>query len=187
MRHVILILITTTVMVALAGIGLWLLRPLTPTQPSKGISMITITSTAFSDGQDIPMQFTCDGENTPPEILVSPTPSNAKSIAITMTDPDSPDETWVHWTAWNLPPETTHITRPLIAAEAVEGTNTFGNIGYGGPCPAKGKHRYVFTVYVLDRMLQLENGASFQKLMDAMNGKIIDQASMTGLYQKVQS
>lgn len=148
---------------------------------------MTITSTAFSDGQDIPSTYTCDGADISPEILISPAPVGTKSLAITVTDPDSPSGTWIHWTAWNLAPSTTRIPEGARGVDAIEGTTTFGDIGYGGPCPGRGKHRYIFTVYALDRMLDLSRGASYEDLMNALHAHVVDQGSMTGLYQRDRS
>jgi len=142
----------------------------------------------FKNGEFIPKKYTCDGEDiSPPLELVNLSP-NAKSIAIIMEDPDAPMGTFTHWIIWNIPPTNKipegiprgkEISEPF---KAYQGRNDFGNYGYGGPCPPKGKpHRYIFKVYVLDTMLDLKD-ATKEQLLKAMEGHIIQYGELVGLY-----
>src|SRR5262245_44216374 len=108
----------------------------------------TVTSSAFAEGQPVPKQFTCDGNDTAPPITVKDPPKGTKSFAVIVDDPDAPKGTFTHWLAYDIPVEGT----ALRATEGKMLTNDFGRKGYGGPCPpaGHGTHRYYFTVYAVD-------------------------------------
>lgn len=141
-----------------------------------------LLSPAFNDGGEIPSEYTCDGADVSPSLTFHNIPNNTKSLALIMDDPDAPRGTWVHWLIWNIPPNITgfskgeNITYPL-------GTNDFGTLTYGGPCPPSGTHRYFFKLYALDTMLQLKKGANKKQLEDAMSGHIIEEAQLMGTYR----
>lgn len=143
----------------------------------RGESPLRITTPAFNDGNPIPRQYTCDGENAPPPLNLSGTPANAKSLALVVDDPDAPSGTFTHWLVWNLPAQSHGIV-------GTEGTNDFGKRGYGGPCPPKGApHRYVFHLYALDvPSLALTPEAKRAELDAAMRGHVIAEARFTGKY-----
>lgn len=143
-----------------------------------------IASDAFKDGEEIPEQYTCDGTNINPPLLFSDIPKNAASLALIVDDPDSPHGVWNHWTLWNIPPEILRISEGGVPRGALEGTTTFESIGYGGPCPGSGRHRYLFTLCALDTMLFLARGAQKGELLAAMAEHIIAQAELVGTYAR---
>ncbi len=145
------------------------------------IVKITVTSTAFEPGGEIPEQYTCNGNDTVPPLGIKGVPKEAKSLALIMEDPDAPRGTWNHWIKWNIPPDTTKIDEgeePL----GVSGEGSSGNLSYEGPCPPKGRHRYIFHVYALDVILELDEGASRGRLEKAMNNHTIAEGELTGMY-----
>jgi len=142
-----------------------------------------ITSPAFENGGEMPSIYTCDGDNKRPTLSFSDIPDTAKSLVIIMDDPDSPTGTWNHWTAWNINPTRTGIEQGEIG-EWVEGTTSFGSVGYGGPCPHMGKHRYFFKLYALDTTLELKPGASKEELVGEIDGHIIAESELMGTYER---
>jgi Raf kinase inhibitor-like YbhB/YbcL family protein len=142
-----------------------------------------VTSTAFGHGEAIPRKYTCQGEDTTPAISISDVPEGTGSIAIIVDDPDAPMGTWVHWVAWNIPPDKTEIAEG--EQPGMQGTNDFKRPGYGGPCPPPGpSHTYRFKIYALDAMLELGEGATKAELEQAMEGHILAQAELDGEYQR---
>lgn len=148
-----------------------------------------LSSSAFAHEGLIPSLYTCDEQNSHPPLTFSDVPVGTVSLALTMHDPDVPkqfreDGNWDHWLVWNMPPE----TRALEAgtqAPGVTGMNTGGTLSYQGPCPPNGEHRYFFTLYALDALLDLEkNSASKQDLLNAMDGHILAQAQIMGRYKR---
>src|SRR5207253_1750197 len=134
------------------------------TPPTTGGS-IKLTSAAFKEGEAIPRQYTCDGVNVSPPIEWSGVPKTAKIISIIADDPDAPSGTFVHWVLYNLPAENIGLVENLPATESLkaggfQGENDFKKIGYGGPCPPSGTHRYFFKIYALDTELLLKAGAT---------------------------
>jgi len=156
----------------------------------EGGSSMKISSPAFSDAANIPARFTCEGENLSPQLDWSGVPAGARSLALVVSDPDAPGGTFIHWVLYNLPPQTTGLPEGLPTSErlssgASQGRNDFGQIGYGGPCPPPGKpHRYIFTLYALDLAPDLPAGLNAARLNNLMRGHILEQASLTGLYQR---
>ncbi|MCK4751973.1 MAG: YbhB/YbcL family Raf kinase inhibitor-like protein [Planctomycetes bacterium] len=150
---------------------------------------IEITSTAFKDGGSIPSKYTCDGADVSPPLQFGAVPEKTQSIALISDDPDAPMGTWVHWVLYNLPADVNSLAEDIPAEEVLsngtkQGTTDFGRVGYGGPCPPSGTHRYFFKVYALDRMLDLEAGATKSKLLKAMEGHIIGQGQLIGNYKR---
>jgi Raf kinase inhibitor-like YbhB/YbcL family protein len=149
-----------------------------------------VTSSAFQAGQAIPTKYTCEGEDISPPLQWSGVPAGAKSLALICDDPDAPVGRWVHWVLYDLPVMTTDLAEKVPASEtlsfgAKQGTNDFKRIGYGGPCPPPGKpHRYYFRLYALDADLLLKPGASKQELLRAMDGHILAEAQLSGIYQR---
>lgn len=142
-----------------------------------------IQSLAFTHNQQIPSKYTCDGENINPPLTFSDIPEGAKSLALINDDPDAPVGTWIHWTVWNIPPQTKEV-KENGKPEGVEGTTSFGKPGYGGPCPPSGTHRYFFKLYALDTILELNTSATKQDLEEAMAGHILAQGELIGLYAR---
>ena len=146
---------------------------------------LQVSSSAFKNGENIPPQFTCEGENISPALTIKGFPATAKSLAVIMEDPDAPNGTFVHWVMWNIPP------KEIIAENTkpgLEGKNGTGGYGYTGPCPPNGKHHYHFKVYALPTMLQLTKEAGKTELLNAMNGHMLASGEIIGLYeiQKLQ-
>jgi Raf kinase inhibitor-like YbhB/YbcL family protein len=147
-------------------------------------------STAFSDHGEIPTRYTCEGADVSPPLQWSALPDGTRSLALIVDDPDAPDpaaprRVWVHWVLFNVPPSPALLpegARPLPLG-AVEGLNDWQRIGYGGPCPPIGRHRYVHKLYALDTKLEL-NRPSKQQLEQAMEGHVLSQAVLIGTYQK---
>ena len=140
---------------------------------------IELTSTAFKQGMTIPKKYTGDGTDQSPPLHWSEPPSGTKSIALICADPDAPRGTWVHWVLFNVP------TTETLGNGTKQGKNDFGNIGYGGPAPPKGKpHRYFFKLYALDVTLDLPPGAIKAQLESAMKGHILAEGQLMGNYQR---
>jgi len=145
-----------------------------------------ITSDEFNNCDYIPAQYTCDGENVNPPLEFHDIPDSAVSLALIMDDPDAPNGDFVHWLAWDMPPETKEIDsdNPFPLA-CVCGVTSFGKMGYGGPCPPRGEeHRYFFKLYALDTMLDRFCSAKKPDLERAMEGHIIKKAELVGLYKR---
>ena len=141
---------------------------------------LQITSPAFGHNQTIPREYTCQGADVNPILEIRGIPPGAKSLALIMDDPDAPMGTWDHWLVYNIPPAE-KIERNSIPGAQVK--NSFGKLNYGGPCPPSGTHRYFFKLYALDTTLTLPP-ASKKALEKAMEGHILDEAQLTGLYKK---
>jgi len=148
-----------------------------------------LTSSAFKEGQPIPRQYTCDGVNISPPLEWSGVPKTAKTITIIADDPDAPSGTWVHWVVYDLPAENIGLVENLPATENLkaggfQGMNDFRKIGYGGPCPPSGTHRYFFKVYALDLELPLKAVATKAEVEKAMEGHIVAQGQLMGTSQR---
>ena len=140
-----------------------------------------LSSPAFSDNGRIPGKHTCRGEDVSPELVIADVPDDAKSLVIIMDDPDAPMGTWVHWVVFNIP-LVPGISEDSVPAGAVQGKNGWSRNDYGGPCPPSGTHRYVFKLYALDTMLDLEAGSAKEQVEQAMEGHILAQTKLTGLF-----
>mgnify|MGYP001574903890 CR=1 FL=1 len=141
-------------------------------------------SPAFEHNQKIPSKYTCDGENINPPLKIESVPEATKSLVLIMDDPDAPRGTWVHWTLWNISPDTKEIPENSVPAGAVEGATSFGKPGYGGPCPPSGTHRYFFKFYSLNTTFELSPQVDKAILETAMEGRILDKAELVGLYSR---
>ena len=148
-----------------------------------------LTSTVFAPGESIPRKYTCDGEDISPPLRWSDPPQDTRSFALIADDPDAPRGTWVHWVLYNLPAETRALPEAVppdadLPDGSRHGQNTWPRLGYGGPCPPSGTHRYFFKLYALDTVLDLKSGASKKALARAMQGHVLDQAELMGLYSR---
>jgi Raf kinase inhibitor-like YbhB/YbcL family protein len=157
--------------------------------PNQDKPEIKLTSTAFKEGESIPRSYTCDGVNISPPLEWSGVPKTAKTIAIVADDPDAPGGTWVHWVLYNLPAANIGLVESLPASENLkaggfQGKNDFGKIGFGGPCPPSGTHRYFFRIYALDGELPLKAGATKAELTKAMEGHTMLQGQLMGTYRR---
>ena len=141
-----------------------------------------ISSPAFENGQRIPKQFTCEGEDVSPPLVIKEIPKLTKSLAIIVDDPDAPNGTFDHWLAWNFPLKELIVER---VRAPVQGVNHFGEARYRGPCPPRGTpHRYFFRVFALSTKLTLAAGSTRYELEKAMKDHILAQAYMIGIYQR---
>jgi Raf kinase inhibitor-like YbhB/YbcL family protein len=153
------------------------------TTPGDGASSLSLTSSAFADGEAMPVEHTCNGANTSPPLTITGVPEGAVTLALTVVDIDGPGGEFVHWTAWNIEPTVTEVPAGTVPDGAVEGQTGLGTPGYFGPCPPSGTHRYVFTVYALDAALELDAEASgLAELEAAMEGHILGSVDLTGTY-----
>lgn len=143
-----------------------------------------IYSPAFKNEENIPEKYTCDGENINPPLFIEEVPSEAKSLALIVDDPDSPSGTWIHWTLWNISPTIKEIRDNSVPVGTIEGVTSFQNVGYGGPCPHKGVHRYFFKLYALDYSPELSAGSDIKSLEAAISNHILAEANFYGLYKR---
>lgn len=147
---------------------------------AAGAARFTLRSPAFASGEPIPVRFTCDGENVSPALRWTAPPAATRSLALIMDDPDAPGGTFTHWLAWNI----AATARGLRAGQRAprEGTNDAGRIGYTGPCPPSGVHRYVFRLYALETPLRLARGASRAQFLAAIRGRSLAVSRLVGRY-----
>ena len=151
---------------------------------------LSISSPGFQEGERIPSKYTCQGQDISPQLDWGGVPKEAKSLALIMDDPDAPGGIFTHWVIFNIPPDSLKLpeavsNEPQLPGSAQQGSNDGGGIGYYGPCPPPGRpHRYLFTIYTLDKELDLKAGASKGQLLKAMEGQILNQARLTGTYQR---
>ncbi len=166
------------------------LKQETKQDTSKNKTMeIKIKSLAFEEGGNIPKKYACDGDNVSPPLSWTKGPSGTKSYAIITDDPDAPSKTWVHWVIYNIGPDMTELTEAVpnnnkLTNAALQGMNDSKKIGYSGPCPPSGSHRYYFKIYALDTMLEFTGDATKDKLLDGMKGHILAQGQLMGKYSK---
>ena len=153
---------------------------------------VNIINPAFNDGEPIPPRYSCeDVDISPPINWDQPDLSVPEdgSIAIICDDPDAPGGTWVHWVIFNIPPETRTLPEMVMPREeqengVLQGVNSWGTIGYRGPCPPSGTHRYYFKIYVLDTKLDLSSGITKDELLNAMKGHVLDEGQVMGTYTR---
>lgn len=150
---------------------------------------IQVSSTAFEEGGLIPPQYTCDGADVSPPLSWQSIPEGARSIALIADDPDAPMGTFVHWVLYDLPADVRELQENVPDAKtlpngAKQGANGFGRIGYGGPCPPGGTHRYFFKIYALDTPTNLSPGQKKAQLLKAMEGHILAQGQIMGKYKR---
>ncbi|MBI2996762.1 MAG: YbhB/YbcL family Raf kinase inhibitor-like protein [Candidatus Melainabacteria bacterium] len=148
-----------------------------------------IKSSAFQNMGMIPVQYTCDGEDISPPLSWTGVPDGTKSLAIISCDPDAPSGDWVHWVIYNIPPNTNELQENISNDETLsdgtrQGVNDFRAIGYGGPCPPGGTHRYFFKLYALDTLLNFESSPTKSKLLKAMKEHILAKAQLVGKYKR---
>ena len=145
----------------------------------------SITSSAFSSGEEIPKKYGYKNDNVSPPIKIRGVPSDANSLALIMDDPDAMKavgRVWVHWIVWNIDPTISEISEGSSPSGSVEGKTDFGEIGYGGPAPPDKKHTYIFKLFALKTKLDLKKGSTKAQLEEEMNGQILDQAILKGTF-----
>ena len=151
---------------------------------------LTLTSTAFDPGAEIPQKHTCAGADRSPALNWTGAPAATKSFVLIADDPDAPVGTWVHWVVYDLPASTSGLPEGVPATDSLsgggrQGTNDFRKTGYGGPCPPPGKpHRYFFKLYALDAPTNLKPHATKAEVLRAIEGHILAQAELMGTYKR---
>ena len=149
-----------------------------------------ISSSAFKEGEYIPIKYTCSGDDVSPQLVWSNVPADTKSFAIIADDPDAPVGTWVHWVLYNIPANKNGLSEDLSKKEmlsdgTVQGINDFKRIGYGGPCPPPGKaHRYYFKLYALDILLERKDRMDKTSLLSLIEDHILEEAKLMGKYSR---
>jgi len=147
-----------------------------------GSNSITLTSPEFATNTNIPVKYTHDGKNISPPLKISGVPQSAVTLALVVDDPDGDKGVVTHWIAWNIAPTSTSIsenTKP-----GTQGKNEKGELGYMGPNPPTGAHHYHFTVYAIDKKLDLSAGATKDQLLKAIEGHILASGELIGIYEK---
>ena len=149
-----------------------------------------LRSPSWQDKQEIPRDFTCEGENVSPELEWSGAPAGTQAFALIMQDPDAPSGTFTHWVLYNLPGETRRLPQGVpegakVADRGLQARNDFGKSGYGGPCPPPGKpHRYFFKLYALKDPLPLEAGAGKDQVEDSVQSRVLGTAELMGTFRR---
>ena len=157
-------------------------KPIVPC-PKKVTSM-SLTSTEFMDGADLPAKYSCNGTSASPPFTIMGVPAAAKSLALVLEDPDAPNGVYTHLLTWNIDPKTKDVQQDQIPSGAVMGSNSAGNPGLMPPCPLSGTHRYVYTLYALDAMLSLPTGATKKEFDLASAAHKIAATSLMSRYKK---
>jgi Raf kinase inhibitor-like YbhB/YbcL family protein len=180
---------STILLLVFIGIGGCLFQEQPEELSEASRTSLKISSSAFDHEGEIPDIYACDGVSPP--LKFSNIPEDAKSLVLIMDDPDAKEVagyTWVHWLVWNISPSITGIEEGSVPLDAREGKNGRGQNGYQGPCPPVGQtHRYFFKLYALDIVLDLPEGAIKTQLEDAMEGHILAEAELIGLYSRSAS
>jgi Raf kinase inhibitor-like YbhB/YbcL family protein len=156
---------------------------------TEGASTMKLESAVFEANQTIPTKYTCDGEDVSPPLTWDDPPTGTQSLVLICDDPDAPRGTWVHWVVYNLPPDVRNLpegipSQPTLSNGGIQGTNDFRKLGYGGPCPPSGSHRYFFKLYALDTLLDLEPGATKAQIEQAMQSHILAGGELIGNYTR---
>lgn len=160
---------------------------MTPQIIGSELAKLSVTSASFSDGGKIPERFTCDGDDISPDLSWNGIPQAAKSIVLSVDDPDAPRGTWNHWYVYNIPASVTHLpegasNHHTLPPTSVEAVNDFKKHTYGGPCPPSGQHRYVFRVLALDTTLQ-RNNLSRREVERLIEGHVLAEGHLLGTYR----
>lgn len=153
---------------------------------------MTLESPAFAANASVPSRFTCDGRDVSPPLAWHDIPPGTRSLVFIMDDPDAPDPrhprmTWVHWVLYNIPPTLRALAEGAAAnlpPGVQQGTNDWSRLGYGGPCPPVGRHRYFHKLYALDIMLPETDGLTKGEVEQAMHGHVLAEAELVGTYQR---
>jgi hypothetical protein len=159
-----------------------------PALVDDSLPVLRLESDVIQAEGTIPQLYTCDGSDVSPPLSWSEPPTGTQSLALIFDDVDAPVGTWVHWVLFNIPAQARSLpevvpAEPAVAGLGEHGSNSWGNLGYGGPCPPKGgPHRYTFRLYALDTTLDLEAGASRADLDRAMEGHILGAGQLVGRY-----
>ncbi|MFN6565962.1 phosphatidylethanolamine-binding protein [Nostoc minutum NIES-26] len=148
-----------------------------------------LESSVFDNNGLIPAKYTCDGADISPPLIWHEVPTGTQSIVLIVDDPDAPGRTFVHWVVYDIPATVSQLPERIPSVKTlpnggVQGTNDFGKLGYGGPCPPSGTHRYFFKLYALDQKLALAAGATKNQILAAMESYVLAKADLIGLYKR---
>ena len=144
-----------------------------------------IESDAFQNGSEIPRKYGYKKDNVNPTLIIQDVPTDTKSLALIMDDPDAMGavgKVWVHWVVWNIDPNTNEIKENSIPSNSIQGKTDFGEIAYGGPAPPDKEHTYVFKLYALDDKLSLDEGSTKSQLEEAIESHVIAESKLEGKY-----
>lgn len=180
---------TTCVAVLMIVLCIGIVLFSTPCWSQGAPGKMDIQSPAFQEGGAIPKLYTCKGKNISPPLSWSGVPAEAKSIALTVDDPDAPGGTYDHWVVFNLPPDSKGLPEAVPAGKnlpngALQGVTSGRKSGYLGPCPPSGTHRYFFKIYALDKKLDLKSGVTKRELLKAMQGHALAEGQLMGKFSK---
>jgi Raf kinase inhibitor-like YbhB/YbcL family protein len=151
---------------------------------------LSLSSTAFKEGDRIPIKYTCDEQDISPPLAWNEPPQKTQTYALIVDDPDAPSGIFTHWILFNLPANVCQISEGIppqmqLQDGTIQGKNDFGRTGYSGPCPPSGPaHRYRFILYALDNKLDLNSSATKEQLLNAIRGHIIAESQLIGTYQR---
>jgi Raf kinase inhibitor-like YbhB/YbcL family protein len=154
---------------------------------------LTLSSPAFEHGRPIPRRYTCEGDDVSPPLEWAGVPAGTKSLALIVEDPDAPDpahpkRVWVHWVLYDIPEDVTSVLEGVggtgLPAGTLEGLNDWKRVGYGGPCPPIGRHRYFFKLYALDTVLGDLKHPTKAELERAFDAHVLAAAELMGTYKK---
>lgn len=145
---------------------------------------MAITSISFKNNGKIPAKYTCDDASVNPQLSFHAVPTDAKSLVLIVEDQDSLPKGFAHWIVFDIDPISNGIDENTVPDGAQEGTNDFGALGYGGPCPSSGTHRYVFKLFALDTTLGLQRGVKKDEILSKIQGRVLDEAELIGTYEK---
>lgn len=140
-----------------------------------------LKSDQFKNNGMIPKKYTCEGADVNPPLDITDIPENAESLVLILDDPDAPTGTWTHWVLYNISPQKEIKENDIPGKQAL---NDFDKKNYGGPCPPSGTHRYFFKLYALDKKIDKYNEVTRKEIENEMQGHIIDQTELIGLYEK---
>ena len=160
------------------------------TEPGPTRMPFQLIRSGFQEGEVIPAQFACTGENLSPEFTWGQPPPDTVTLALIFDDPDALGGSWVHWILFNIPPDAGSLPAAISPLAqypdgSLSGINSWGELGYGGPCPPQGStHQYLFALYALDTALDLESSATKQDLLIAMQSHILAETQLTGLFSR---
>jgi Raf kinase inhibitor-like YbhB/YbcL family protein len=149
-----------------------------------------LESPSFKHNAFISPRFTCCGEDVSPQLAWEGAPSNTQSFAMIMDDPDAPGATWVHWILFDIPAEVNALPEDIPDDAVLDGTgkhglNSWGRVGYGGPCPPSGIHRYFFKLYALDTILKAQPKINKKELLQKMGNHILEKTELVGQFKRI--
>jgi Raf kinase inhibitor-like YbhB/YbcL family protein len=177
-------LLLAPLLAALAGCGSGNGPSASGPRPTR--STVALTSSAFLNGSSIPSRYTCDGEDLAPPLTWTRVPARARSLALLVEDQNAPGGDFLHWSVYNLPPRSSGIGAAHLPQGSIEGKNSFGRVGYRGPCPPPGDrpHHYVFSIHALDDRPELPAGANPAAVREAIAAHAMAAGALTGTYHR---